>query len=383
MERIYLDWNATSPPCREALDAHREASERHWGNASSLHQEGRDALSRVEQTKESLAGWTKSRPGEWLLTSGGTESIHTALLGCLQTRPHGGRIVSSRGEHAATEGILTRLEAQGWEVVRVGLSAEGTWDPEEVVETCLEVPTAMASLIWANNESGAISDAASVAHRLREARIPLHLDAVQCFGKMDVDLSEVPSAFVSLSGHKFQATKGVGALRIRSGAPWSRWMEGGNQQRSRRGGTVDVAGAAALQAAIERSRRQGSLPPDLRDDLQRSLGERIEGIQVVSAAANRLANTLCLLVEGADSSALLTRLDERGFAISSGSACATGSPDPSHVLLAMGIPEHLAHCAVRISLGPTTTRDQLDAFRSAFAEEVDHVRGRGATYRVR
>ncbi|HNY30665.1 MAG TPA: aminotransferase class V-fold PLP-dependent enzyme [Fibrobacteria bacterium] len=374
MERVYLDWNATTPPCPEAMDAHREASERFWGNSSSLHREGRGAGEIVEGTCQALAEWTRSRPSEWILTSGGTESIHTAILGCLQARGKRGRVVSSRGEHASTEGVLERLEADGWEVVRLPLRADGTWDPHEVERACLEAPTALASLIWANNETGAVSDAGTLARRLAEAKIPLHLDSVQCFGKMDVDLTEVPAAFVSLSGHKFQSTKGSGALRIRRGAPWSRWIQGGNQQRSRRGGTVDVAGAAAMHAAILRSRKSGVLEPDPRDGLQESLVCAIPGLQVVSRDANRLSNTLCLIVEGADSSALLARMDERGFSIASGSACSTGSPDPSQVLLAMGIPEWQAHCAVRISLGPGTTRAHLDAFAKVFAQEVEFVR---------
>lgn len=374
MERVYLDWNATTPPCREAIEAFCKVSRSQWGNASSLHREGREAAAILERTQRLLAQWTNSRPSEWILTSGGTESIHTAILGCIEARAGQRRIVSSQGEHASTEGILSQLQTQGWDVVRVPLRSDGTWDPHEVVLACQEAPTAMASLIWANNETGAISQAASLAKTLREEKIPLHLDAVQCFGKIEVDLAQVPADFVSLSGHKFQATKGIGALRVRSGAPWRRWMHGGNQQRSRRGGTVDVASLAAMAAAIEFSSSLGPRRSALRDHLQANLVKEVPGIQVVSAGAERLPNTLCLLVEAADSSALLARMDERGFAIASGSACSTGSPEPSHVLLAIGVPEHLAHCAVRISLGSSTTTDQLAAFQRVFVEEVARVR---------
>ncbi|MBK8803098.1 MAG: aminotransferase class V-fold PLP-dependent enzyme [Fibrobacteres bacterium] len=374
MERVYLDWNATTPPCREAVEAFSEASRNHWGNASSLHQEGREAAALFDRTRDGLARWTRSRAGEWILTSGGTESVHAAIFGCLDARPSGGRIVSSQGEHACTNGVLDQLQARGWEVVRVPLRADGTWDVQEVVRACREAPTAMASLIWANNETGAISDAAGLAVVLREAKIPLHLDAVQCFGKIEVDLQAVPADFVSLSGHKFQATKGMGALRVRTGAPWSRWMQGGNQQRARRGGTVDVAAAASLAAAIDRSGTHGFMDPQHRDELQASLLHDVSGVRVVSGTARRLPNTLCIVVEGADSSALLARMDERGFAIASGSACSTGSPDPSSVLLAMGIPEHLAHCAIRISFGWSTTPAQLADFGRVFREEIDRVR---------
>lgn len=374
MDRVYLDWNATSPPCREALAAFGAAAQHHWGNASSLHQEGREAAALADRARLQLAEWTRTRPIEWILTSGGTESIHAAILGCLKSRCLARRIVSSQGEHACTEGVLADLEVQGWDVVRVPLRQDGTWDPQEVLRACREFPTAMVSLIWANNETGAISDVSPVANALRAAKIPLHLDAVQCFGKIEVDLSQVPADFVSLSGHKFQATKGIGALRVRTGAPWSRWIQGGNQERSRRGGTVDVPSASALAAATERSRAKGPLEAGLRDGLEVALSKGIPGLMVVASGAARLANTLCLVVDGADSSALLARMDERGFAIASGSACSTGSPEPSRILLAMGIPSHLAHCAVRISLGPDTTSEQLQRFQTVFTEEVSRVR---------
>lgn len=374
MERVYLDWNATSPPCPEALAAFAAAAQHHWGNASSLHREGREAAALADRARLQLAEWTRTRPIEWILTSGGTESIHAGILGCLKARSSARRIVSSQGEHASTEGVLADLEGQGWEVVRVGLRRDGTWDPQEVLRACSEHPTAMVTLIWANNETGAISDVFPVAKALREAKIPLHLDAVQCFGKMEVDLSRVPADFVSMSGHKFQATKGIGALRVRTGAPWSRWIQGGNQERSRRGGTVDVPSAAALAAAIERTRAAGPIEAGLRDGLEVALLKEISGLEVVASGASRLANTLCLVVDGADSSALLARMDERGFAIASGSACSTGSPEPSRILLAMGIPSHRAHCAVRISLGPGTTVEQLGRFQAAFKEEVSRVR---------
>lgn len=377
MERVYLDWNATAPVWPEAVEAAGRAMRDCWGNASSLHEEGRRASQTADLARESLADWTRSRAIEWILTSGGTESIHAAIHGCVAARAGKKRIVTSRGEHSCTLGVCDVLERQGWEVVRVGLRPDGTWDPQEVLDAADPAVTALASLIWANNETGAVSDAVAVAGELRRRRIPLHLDAVQCLGRIAVDLSELPAGLMSISGHKFGAPKGTGALFVRQGAAWSRWMQGGNQERSRRGGTVNVPGAAGMAAAVACSR---SVAPrtigSLRDGLQSQILSNIPEARVVASAARRLPNTLCLCIPGCDSSTLLDRLDARGFAVSSGSACTTGVTDPSHVLVAMGMPPEDAHATIRVSIGPTTRLEELDGFQRVLAEEIVQVRGR-------
>ena len=377
MERVYLDWNATAPVWPEAIEAVAETMRNSWGNASSLHDEGRRASETADLARQALADWTKSRAIEWILTSGGTESIHAAIHGCAATRSGRTRIVTSQGEHSCTLGVVDVLERQGWEVVRVGLRLDGTWDPEEVLAAADPAVTALVSLIWANNETGAISGVEALACELRRRRIPLHLDAVQCFGRIPVDLSELPVGLVSLSGHKFGAPKGIGALFVRQGAAWSRWMQGGNQERSRRGGTVNVPGAAGMAVAVGRSRSVdvGGLEA-LRDGMQRRILSEIPGARVVAMGATRLPNTLCLCLPGCDSSTLLDRLDARGFAVSSGSACTTGVTDPSHVLLAMGMSPEDAHATIRVSIGPTTSAKDLEAFLPVLAQEVAQVRGR-------
>lgn len=377
MERVYLDWNATAPVWPEAIEAVAESMRDSWGNASSLHDEGRRASETADLARQALADWTKSRAIEWILTSGGTESIHAAIHGCAAARAGKKRIVTSRGEHSCTVGVVDVLERQGWEVVRVGLRSDGTWDPQEVLAAADPAITALASLIWANNETGAVSEVEALAGEFRRRRIPLHLDAVQCFGRIPVDLSSLQVGLVSLSGHKFGAPKGIGALFVRQGAAWSRWMQGGNQERSRRGGTVNVPGAAGMAAAIARSRSLELVGVEaLRDGMQRRILSEIPGARAVAMGAPRLPNTLCLCVPGCDSSTLLDRLDARGFAVSSGSACTTGVADPSHVLVAMGMPSEDAHATIRISIGPTTSTKDLEAFLPVLAQEVAQVRGR-------
>lgn len=375
MERTYLDWNATAPPWPEAVEAVSRALREDWGNASSLHEEGRRAAEIVQEAHQALADWTNTRPIEWILTSGGTESIHAAILGCAASRGERRRIVTSAGEHACVLGVASVLERQGWEIVRVGLRPDGTWDPEEVLDACDPATTALASLIWANNETGAISDVGAVASRLRMRHVPLHLDAVQCFGRIPVDLADVPASFVSLSAHKFGAPKGIGALFVRQGAPWTRWMQGGGQERSRRGGTINAPGAAGLVAAIAEVRGfDWTEISSAREDMEHCILDSIPEARVLAANARRLPNTTSLVVPGADSSTLLSRLDSEGFAVSSGSACSTGRPEPSHVLLAMGLSPQDAHCVLRVSMGRTTTRAELESFSAAVARGAESIR---------
>ncbi len=377
MDRVYLDWNATAPVWPEAIEAVAACLRGTWGNPSSLHEEGRRAAREADRAREALADWTRSRPGEWILTSGGTESIHAALHGTVAARSGRMRIVTSRGEHACTLGVVSDLEAHGLEVVRVGLGTGGAWDPAEVLEAAAPARTALVSLIWANNETGVVSPVSDLARALKARRVPLHLDAVQCFGRLPVDLAEVPASLVSLSAHKFGAPKGVGARFVRQGTPWTRWMQGGRQEKSRRGGTVNAPGAAGMRAAIERTRlvdldkiRQG------RDRLERLVLETIPGSRLVGGNSERLPNTSCLCLPGCDSSTLLDRLDARGFAVASGSACTSGSADPSHVLLAMGMAPEDAHATIRISMGPLTDFDVIPRFVETLAAEFESVRAR-------
>ena len=378
MDRTYLDGNATSPVWPRAIEAVTQAMRESWGNASSLHEEGRKSAEIAASARQALADWTQTRAIEWILTSGGTESIHAAIHGTLAARKGKNRIVTSQGEHSCTLGVVRELEKRGFEVIRVGLGADGAWDPAEVLDAADPAETALVSLIWANNETGVLSPVEDLAVQLKVRRIPLHLDAVQCFGRIGVDLSRIQAGMVSLSAHKFGAPKGIGALFVRQGVAWTRWMQGGNQERARRGGTVNVPGAAGMAAAIgcaksmELSSIQG-----LRDRLEGRILARIPGSRVLGARLERIPNTSCICLPGCDSSTLLDRLDARGYAVASGSACSTGVTEPSHVLVAMGMSPEDAHATLRISLGPWSEAESLERFATALEAEVVSVRGRG------
>ncbi len=372
--RIYLDWNATAPLSPAAIQAWTSALDQGWANANSLHAEGKAAARLLEDARERIASLTGVSAGEWIFTSGGTESIHAALYGCLPARGGRRRIVSSQGEHACTRAILDDLEARGFEVVRVGLSATGHWDPDEVLDACDPSCTALATLIWAHNETGAVSDVQSVASRLRERRIPLHLDAVQVPGRMPFDLSALPVSFLSISGHKFGAPKGIGGLFVRRASPWRRWMLGGEQERGRRSGTSNVAGAQAMAAALAEA-----VAVDLaqltrrRDTFEAHLEATIPGMFRIGGGP-RLPQTSLLRFDGVESAPLLLRLDDRGFAVSSGSACTAGRTDPSPTLLAMGLSAQQAHGALRVSFGCGTPDDALERLAEVLAQEIPALR---------
>lgn len=381
MDRVYLDWNATAPVWLQTVDAVGRAMRECWGNASSLHEEGRKASDIAQSVRDCLADWTNSRALEWILTSGGTESIHAAICGAVAARNGRRRVVTSLGEHSCTLGVVAELEKAGFEIVRVGLRSDGTWDPADVLKAADPAVTALVSLIWANNETGAVSSVQDLSVELKRRRIPFHLDAVQCFGRMPVDLSAIPVAMLSLSAHKFGGPKGIGALFVRQGTAWTRWMHGGNQERSRRGGTVNVPGAAGMAAAIECTRRVGTDPiRGLRDAMELQILAALDGAWIVGVSAGRLPNTSCICIAGCDSSTLLDRLDARGFAVASGSACTTGVTDPSHVLLAMGLTPEDAHASIRVSIGHSTDKNQLDRFVRVLTEEVAAIRGRSIPF---
>lgn len=374
-DRLYLDWNATAPTRTCAKDVWIDCLEDGWANANSLHQEGKRASARLDAARQTLAETTNTQPGEWVFTSGATESIHAALYGAANARGGKRRIVTSQGEHACTRAVLADLEEQGYEIHEVGLSRSGQWDPFEVLLACDPALTVCATLIWANNETGAVSPVEEIAVQLRKRRIPLHLDAVQVPGRIPMDLGALESGMVSISGHKFGAPKGIGALHVRRGTAWAPWMLGGEQERSRRAGTSNVAGAVAMAAAFaEAARVDFSAIASRRDRFESALQSAVPGILVLGQGTPRLPNTSALSVEGVESSPLLLRLDDRGIAVSSGSACTSGRTDPSPVLLAMGLTPAQAHATIRVSIGETTTDADLDRLVAVLAQEIPALR---------
>jgi cysteine desulfurase len=360
--RIYLDHNATTP-VRPEVRAELEAClAGDYGNPSSLHAFGQAARARVDQARERVARGLGCRPEEVYFTSGGTEADNWALWGAAAARGRG-RIVSTAIEHHAVLHPCRRLEQQGYEVRLVRPDPRGRVSPEAVAAQ-LDERTVLVSVMHANNETGVLQPVAQIAELVRGRGIPLHVDAVQSFGKVPVQVEELGADLVSVSAHKLNGPKGVGALYAREGVPLEPWTLGGGHEGGRRAGTENTPGIAAFGRAVElavaEQARHGPELAALRDRLEAGLLEVVEGLQVNGAGAPRLPNTLNLSVAGVQSEALLLGLDLEGVAVSSGSACSAGGQEPSHVLLAMGLDRRLAAGSLRFSLGWGNTPEEIE-----------------------
>jgi len=380
--RAYLDHAATTPMRAEAVAAMLPYLTERFGNPSGSHSVARDARRALDDARESVAAGLGCDPGEVVFTSGGTESDNLAVLGSVTSS--GGAAVCSAVEHHA---VLRPCEVTGGAVVRVDTT--GTIDLEALEET-LGPGTGLVSVMLANNEVGTIQPFDEVAALVRE-RAPqalLHTDAVAAVGQMDLPRRAAQADLVSVSAHKFGGPKGVGALVVRGPARVAPLIQGGEQERGRRAGTHDLAGivgmAAALRAATERLDEQVDRTGALRDRLADGVLERIEGAtesalgDVPGAPAGRrgckLASSFHVRFVGVDSEELLFLLDEHGICASAGAACASGALEPSHVLLAMGLTEAEARCAVRFSLGATTTEAEIDYVLEVLPKLVEQLR---------
>lgn len=372
--RHYLDWNATAPMTDSVIESVASAMRDLGGNASSLHAEGRAAAEAAQTARSALALATHSRDTEWILTSGATESLHAGILGTWLTRKAKGPIVSCRGEHSATLGALDLARQLRAEARLVDLQPDGRWDAQKILDQARQ-GASLVTLLWANNETGVISDVPALAHELKALRIPFLVDATQCLGRIPVDLQEAPVSMLALSGHKFGAPKGIGGLFVRTGTPWQPLLRGGGQEKNRRAGTSNVPGAVGLAKALQELR----LPdPGRQWRFEARLQELVPDCHIVGQGSPRLPNTTCVLFPGVDSESLLSRLDTLGFSVSSGSACTSGKTDPSHVLLSMGIPHELAHCALRISTSASTHPASLDSLLDILPAEVNRIRSLGS-----
>ncbi len=361
---IYLDNNATTPVDPRVVQAVRPFLETHWANPSSPYRPGREASRALVEARESAAALLGAVPAEIVFTSGGTESINLALHAALAARPDRRRVVISAVEHAAVQACLDRLgRRESLEVVRIPVSADGALDCE-AFRNALTSDTALVSMMMANNETGVCLPLGELVADARSCGALVHTDAVQWVGKRPVDVRELDVDFLSFSGHKIHAPKGVGGLWVRQGQSVEPLIAGGDQERGRRGGTENVPGIVGLGAAADLA--AGSLVDQparlaaLRNRLEAGLRERVEHVRITGADLPRLPNTTHLSIEGVESEALLMRLDEKGIFCSSGSACASGSPEPSHVLEAMGWPMERNRSAIRICLSRMTGEEDVD-----------------------
>jgi len=361
---IYLDHNATTPVAPEVLNAMLPFLRDHWGNPSSVYGFGRQLSKSLELAREKVAALINAEPREIIFTSGGTESINSALQSALETRPQKRHLVTTAVEHPATIKFCAHLKNRGIDVTILPVDADGQLDLQ-LVEQSLRPETALVSVMTANNETGVLFPIREVAAICRDKNVLFHTDAVQAPGKMKMDVKESGIDFLSLSAHKLYAPKGVGALYVKHGVKYHPYILGGGQEQSRRGGTENVAGIVGFGRAAELAMSQPKETNDriraLRDKLESGILNNIPGVTRNGSVKNRLPNTSNLSFDGVEAEGILLLLDEQNICASSGSACTSGSLDPSHVLLAMGRDVARARASIRFSLGIYNTEAEVDS----------------------
>jgi cysteine desulfurase len=364
MEPVYLDNNATTRPDAAVVAEMQRVLQSEYGNPSSLHRLGQSARHTLDQARQRVASLVGAAPSEIIFTSGGTESINTALRGLFQARRPRPRIVTSSTEHAATRGACDALRALGAEIVELPVSSSGELNLP-ALQAELSRDPALVSLLWANNETGVLFDVPAIAALCRAAKVPFHCDATQAVGKLPLNVHDLALDAMTFTAHKIHGPKGAGALYLRRGLRLEPLIPGGPQESSRRGGTeplpaiagfaiaADLAASALAAGDMQRIRQ-------LRDRLETGLLTAVPGAQVSGAAAPRLPNTTNIGFPRLEADAILLLLSERGVCASAGAACSSGSLEPSHVLQAMKVHPHLAHGSIRLSLSRFTTSADID-----------------------
>lgn len=363
MRVVYLDNNATTMVAPEVFDAMRPFLTQYYGNPSSMHTFGGRVARDVARARERLANLLGASPQEIVFNSGGTESDATAILSALATMPERREIVTTRVEHPAVLNLCKHLARdRGYTVRWLSVDKEGLLDMDEV-RALVTDRTAIVSAMWANNETGVIFPVEEIAEIAQGHGALMHTDAVQAVGKIPIDLGSSSIEFLSLSGHKLHAPKGIGALYVRRGTRFSPFVVGGHQESDRRGGTENVPGIVALgeaaRLAMENFEADNEEVKRLRDRLQNGLLEAIPDAHVNGNLQLRLPNTVSMGFEFVEGEAILMRMDEKGICASSGSACTSGSLEPSHVLRAMGVPFTRVHGSIRFSLSRYNTEEEI------------------------
>jgi cysteine desulfurase len=385
MKTIYLDNNATTRVAPEVLETLFAYLRDFYGNPSSMHAPGGLAAAKMRQARTQAAALLGAEPEEIVFTSCGTESDNTAVLSALKVRPRKRRIVTSSVEHPAIKALLERFGKEGYEVVELPVDGEGHLDMD-AYKRSLSPDTTLVSIMWANNETGVIFPVEEAAALAKERGILFHTDAVQAVGKVPMDMKRNVIDMLSLSGHKLHAPKGVGVLYVRKGTEFAPFMVGGHQEKGRRAGTENTAGIIGLGKACELAaanlERENGEVRRLRDKLETRLIELIPGARVNGGNAPRLPNTSSISFDSVEAEGILLLLDELGICASSGSACTSGSSEPSHVLKAMGIPFSMAQGSVRFSLSIYTTEEEVDFVIEKAPAIIAHLRELSAPRRA-
>ena len=363
MKTIYFDNNATTAVAPEVREAILPYLNEFYGNPSSMHTFGGQVADAVETARETMANLLGASPDEIIFTSCGSESDNAAIWSAIQTQPEKRHLITTRVEHPAILSVMQHWERQGYRVTYLGVDNKGRLDLDEYA-SALTPDTALASIMFANNEVGNIYPIQRMAEMAKEKGVLFHTDAVQAVGKTPIDLAHLPADMLSLSGHKLHAPKGIGVLYVRKGVRFRPFLRGGHQEKGRRAGTENVPyivglGAAARLAADHMQEERVNVAL-LRDRLEKGLLEQIPDCMVNGDVENRLPNTTNIAFKNVEGEAILLMLDRLGVCASSGSACTSGSLEPSHVLRAMGVPFTYAHGSIRLSLSRYSTQEEVD-----------------------
>jgi len=382
MRRIYMDANATTPLLPEVLDPMRPFFIDAFGNASSIHHHGQHARAAVERAREEIAALINCRPAEVVFTSGGTESDNTAIFGLLRPGDH---FITSAIEHHAVLHSGHKAKERGIEVTYLPVSSSGVIDPHDVYRA-LKPNTKLISVMMANNEAGVVQPVELIGKIAAEAEVAFHTDAVQAAGKIPVDVKAIGCHMLSISGHKLHAPQGIGILFVRRGTRFEPLLFGGAHERQRRAGTENVAGIVGLGKAAEIARAALTDGTDdrigvLRDRLEQGLLSKIEDCGINGAGQPRVPNTTNMYFDHLEGEALVIALDLKGLAVSGGSACSSGSTEPSHVLKAMGLPLARSRASIRFSLSRQNTDHDIDAALELVPAAVARLRELSPIYK--
>jgi cysteine desulfurase len=377
MRSIYMDNNATTRVAPGVVEEMSPYFSELYGNPSSMHSFGGQVQRKVEEARERVASLIGAQPEEIIITSCGTESDNTAIMSALECNPDKRHIVTSRVEHPAVKNLAARLKREGYRITELPVDRNGLLSMEDVARAMTE-DTAIVSLMLANNETGVLFPVEEIAEMARNRGVIFHTDAVQAVGKIPINLAKSQIDMLSLSGHKLHAPKGIGVLYVRRGTRFSPFIIGGHQEQGRRGGTENVPYIIGLGKACELAARdlegESLRIRGMRDKLESGLLEQIPSSMINGDREKRLPNTSSISFEYVEGESILLRLSDKGICASSGSACTSGSLEPSHVLRAMGVPFTAAHGSIRFSLSGYSTEEDIDYILEVMPPIIEGLR---------
>lgn len=374
---VYLDNNATTMVAPEVREAILPLLGEEYGNPSSMHGLGGRSGLLLEQARQKIASGLGCDPDEIVFTSCGTESDNTAIFSALESRPEKKHIITTRIEHPAVLNVAKAYERKGYDVTYLGVDSKGHFDLDQY-RAAIRPDTALVSVMYANNESGVISPIEEMVDIAKEHDVLFHTDAVQAVGKIAIDLKKLPVDYLALSGHKIHAPKGIGAMFLRRNTPFRPFMLGGHQEHGRRGGTENIPGivglGTAMELAVKHIDEENTRVRAMRDRLEKGLMAAIPDSIINGDTVMRLPNTLSIAFKYIEGEAMLLMLDQFGICASSGSACTSGSLEPSHVLRAMGVPFTYAHGSLRFSLSIYNTDEDIDLVLAELPPIISRLR---------